>query len=199
MRAIQDMTGRRFGRLVATAPSARTDHRTRWKCLCDCGREIVIRADVLRSGAANSCGCARGNFLSQSNRRHGHSATPTYQVWINIVRRCTKPNVKFYRHYGGRGIRVCDRWLKFENFLEDMGVRPEGLSIERIDNNGHYEPGNCRWASSKEQARNRRGTRFILLHGERLPLTAAAERMGVSPHSLRAKIRRGQPVEGVTA
>lgn len=193
-----DLTGKRFGKLLVLQRSGDT-RKVRWQCRCDCGVETVVRSDVLTSGSANSCGCSRGEFIGQANRRHGLSGTPTYQAWINMVRRCTNPNVKHFARYGGRGIRVCERWMIFENFLEDMGIRPDGRSIERDDNDGHYEPGNCSWANSKQQARNRRNTKFVLLHGERMSLTEAAERLEMSPHSLRAKIRRGHPVEGVVA
>lgn len=199
MRQVRDLTGTRFGKLSAIklVLNAGPGRHTRWQCRCDCGKKAIIRSDVLVSGFSNSCGCATASFISQANIRHGQSNTPTYRAWINMVRRCINPNVAHFDRYGGRGIRVCRRWRKFENFLEDMGLCPDGLSIERLNNNGHYNLANCCWASAKDQARNRRNTKFVLLHGERMPLTMAAERLGISPHSLRANVRRGNFVEGI--
>jgi hypothetical protein len=130
------------------------------------------------------------------NYRHGRSRTPIHRVWSTMVERCTSPKSKKWPLYGGRGIRVCERWLTFENFLADMGERPSaGHTLDRIDTDGHYEPGNVRWATQTEQQRNRRNNRLITFRGETLCLAAWAERVGLSIGTLGFRVRSGWPVE----
>ena len=151
-----DITGQRFGLLVAekpvgTAPGA----GTLWQCKCDCGRTPVVYGRVLRGGITRSCGCKGGGY------KHGYARDglrhPSYIVWIGMLERCNNPNHLSYKNYGGRGIKVCKRWLDFTKFLQDMGERPSPeLQIDRIDNDGNYEPGNCKWSTRKEQTLSRR-------------------------------------------
>lgn len=131
-------------------------------CRCDCGKMSSVRIHNLKSGNTKSCGCEK----SCRTEIHGRSRTVEYACWSSMISRCYNPNVESYINYGGRGIIVCPRWRNsFASFFEDMGKRPQGLSIERINNEGHYEPSNCKWATRKEQQNNRRyGKGLILVH-----------------------------------
>lgn len=166
-RRVLDISGQRFGSLVALRPTdQRTHGRVVWECLCDCGATALVAGDTLRDGRTRSCGCLRRSTGAKATAyKHGGAAgdalSPEYKVWRGIKRRCFMPNDPAYPRYGGRGIRLCDRWMDFNAFLSDMGPRPSpDHSIDRIDNDGNYEPGNCRWATRAEQSQNRRNTRL---------------------------------------
>lgn len=159
---VDDLTGRKFGRLTVIAEDGRDRHyNVFWMCACECGSLHRVNGKTLRTGETSSCGCWRREHTKRAlHARHGHARksgnSATYRCWKNMLMRCLDPKNRDYRHYGGRGIGVCERWRTFDNFLADMGVKPNGLTIDRIDNDRGYEPGNCRWVTQGENNKNRR-------------------------------------------
>ena len=153
----KDLTGQRFGRLVALRPAGRDKyHAVLWECQCDCGKKCIVRGSSLSDGHSRSCGCLHKEEAANQKRTHGMSRSRTYISWEGMIRRCENPKATGFELYGGRGISVCERWHKFENFYEDMGERPLGKTIDRSDNEGNYEPGNCKWSTPHEQNMNKR-------------------------------------------
>lgn len=145
--------GRRFGSLVAQ----RRLPGSRYECLCDCGNTTIVRTTSLTSGNTSSCGCkAAKNTIGDRRRTHGQRKTPAYTTWSSMMTRCYNSNAANYWYYGGRGIRVCKRWHEFSAFYEDMGERPKGHTLDRIDPDGDYTPSNCRWATHSTQMSNKR-------------------------------------------
>lgn len=157
MPAFIDLTKRKFGRLVVIE-RARNAKRScvLWRCRCDCGNIVVIRSTNLRSGNTQSCGCLQKEIVGKIFTKHGMRRAKEYEVWTNMLKRCNNPKSSYYYNYGGRGITVCEKWLKFVGFFEDMGSLPKGLTLERRNNDKGYYKENCYWADYTTQSRNQR-------------------------------------------
>lgn len=201
-RSLKDYTGTRFGRLVGVQLLQRdetTENNHLWRFRCDCGAEKDARIKLVRSGNTTSCGCAFRDVMVERNTTHGLSRNPAYKIWKGMKARCNTPTNTDYASYGGRGIRVCERWSEFPNFLADMGERPEGHSIDRIDVNGHYEPSNCRWSPPVEQANNKRTSRLIEIGGEIRTLQQWSDHHGIGRSLVAWRMRQGWPIAEVFA
>ncbi len=186
-----DLTGQQFDRLTVLSFSHKNDRgELYWNCRCTCGAEKAVKAGVLRSGKARSCGC----LAREINTIHGMTKTRTFKSWESMWQRCTNPNAKSFEHYGGRGIKVCDRWRDFQAFLEDMGERPEGKSLDREASDGDYTPENCRWADKYQQQRNKRDTSQIVYGGVTQSYAAWAEQTGLASETISRRIRSGWSV-----
>jgi hypothetical protein len=174
-----------------------------WVVKCICGKVRTVQQSNLREGRTKSCGCLHSETSRETglrNRRHGQTRTPTWRTWQSILTRCLNPNSKDYKRYGARGIRICRRWLKFENFLADMGERPPGRSIDRFPNQkGNYKPGNCRWATTKQQGNNRYTNVLITFKGKTLNIAEWAPIVGIKYQTLHKRISRGDsPIKALT-
>lgn len=192
-----DLSGREFYRLTAIHREYR-GREAWWNCLCKCGQTKWIRQSHLVQSMVRSCGCMRYVWVAEKLRtryiKHGLSKTRMYNTWKAMKDRCLNPDHKIYRHYGGRGIKVCERWMSsFENFLSDMGYKPTRCVLDRIDNDGDYEPGNCRWSTPKESATNRRTTHWIMVDGVKMSMSEAARVRGMRPGTLSERLRKGIP------
>jgi len=188
----QDITGNRYGRLKVLRYVGRTKRGIAlWECRCDCGTIKTIMAGSLRraSWPTRSCGCLQ----LERARTHGMKRTREWSCWSGMKRRCLDPNNIGYKRYGGRGIKVCQKWLhSFEAFFADMGACPSAKhSIDRIDNDGDYRPENCRWATPSEQSRNRRHNRLITAWGRTQALVAWSQETGLNPMTIASRLRKG--------
>ena len=200
LRPLLDRTGQRFGRLTVIGLSER-DHsptrRHRWLAVCDCGKEKVANAWLLTQGHTQSCGCLARETLVARNTTHGLSRahSKAYRSWKDMRARCNNPNDSDYKDYGGRGIRVCERWDDFSAFYEDMGDRLPGLTIDRIDTNGDYEPGNCRWTDANTQANNKRSNRIVEYRGMEMTMMQLSRLCGVGVGTISYRLKIGYPIE----
>lgn len=205
--AKDDMIGKKFSRLTVLRFARKTKTgKSFYECLCNCGKIKIMRKDHFTSGRSKSCGCLICEQCSKTgklNKRHGHGnstnkyCTPTYGSWVAMKARCSNPHNIGYKDYGGRGITVCERWLNFENFLADMGERPVGTSIDRIDNNKGYYSENCRWATRKKQKRNQRSNTFVTFNGQTKCIADWAKITGIPDATIRSRVKCSWPIERV--
>jgi hypothetical protein len=186
----------RHGRLVVVELLPRVvGQRPGCRCECDCGAEKIAALADLRASRTSSCGCLAHDVLVARNTSHGLTNTATYRAWSNMLTRCRRREGEIgWKDYAGRGIRVCAAWLTFDGFLKDMGECPPGYTLERKDVDKNYEPGNCRWATKLEQARNKRTNRYLEHGGERLMITEWAARLGVDASTINARLKLGWSV-----
>lgn len=193
----EDLTGRRYGKLVVLGKhpvEQNTYPKVRWCCVCDCGKEVVKSTQCLKSTL--SCGCLQIERTVRANTTHGGTGTATHNAWRSMRNRCLNPAAEHYPGYGGRGITICERWGDYQNFLADMGPRPSNKhSIDRIDNEGNYEPGNCRWATVKQQSRNRRTNRQYTMDGETKCMAEWCEQYGIRLITMYSRLHRGWDIE----
>lgn len=189
MALIIDLTGQKFNRLAVIGRDGSKRGRPLWHCKCDCGNDVYLNTQLLTKGITKSCGCIHIKHGCSSNKNN--KGTREYLAWSSARKRCFNPKHKFYADYGGRGIVVHEVWSDFVVFLEDMGPCPDNFELDRIDNNGNYEPGNCRWIDRKTQVNNRRNTTIVTLRGESMPASNAADILGVPAKSLRDSMREG--------
>ena len=193
---VVDIIGMKFTRwlVLSRGPNDAVGKAT-FLCRCDCGAEKVLNGIVLRRGVSKSCGCLKLEMLSKRQKTHGHTAngitSPTFHSWSGMMARCSNPNNDHFKYYGAICITVCDRWKSFANFLEDMGEKPPRMSIDRIDVTKGYEPGNCRWATAKQQARNKSNNTMLTVNGETRCMQEWAELLGIKQSTLSYRIQHG--------
>ena len=192
-----DRTGQRFHFLVVISLSRKDKHgHSFWNCRCDCGSEKVVAASSFTRGGVKSCGCKTGELIAKARTTHGGTNTTEFWIWRSMKARCLNPNHKAFKNYGGRGIKICERWLhSFDNFLADMGPRPAGYSINRIDNDGDYKPGNCEWVTWVEQQNNRRSNHLLEFNGKSQTITQWALEIGMKPCTLLRRVKNRWTIE----
>jgi len=194
-----DLVGQRFGRLVVMELIGRINNNIRWNCICDCGKTTIVQGGNLPNGNTKSCGCYRKEQTSERITIHGHLKnkliTRIYKCWQHMMERCYNSSCKEYKYYGGRGIKVCERWHKFENFYKDMGNKPEGMTLDRKNNDGDYCLENCRWATKEEQANNKRNNHWIEYQGETKTLAQWARSLDIKAATLGRRLRVGWSIE----
>jgi hypothetical protein len=194
MAKLIDLVGQKFGKLEVKSFHGKIKSHYYWNCLCECGNLSRVSGYRLRSGHTKSCGCLRKTAIP--GRYIDGKRTREMSCWQNMIYRCYNPKNKSYKYYGGRGIQVCERWRdSFENFFEDMGKCPDGMSIERVDNDGNYEPSNCKWIPKKNQNSNRRDTVIITYNGETKTLNQWATCLGMNYSILKMRLRNWNNVE----
>lgn len=186
-------SGEKYNRLTLIAPGERNkDGRILWKAICDCGHTIYVDAAKLGSGNTKSCGCLKNEKTSKRFSKHRMRHTKEYDIWCSMRQRCNNPKQAKYYLYGGRGIKVCESWNKsFTAFYSDMGQKPYGMSLDRIDNDKGYSSKNCRWATQTTQAKNTSRSRFVVLDGKRMNVKDAEEILGVGHAICKMVYRHG--------
>lgn len=202
-----DLTGKKFNRLTVIKEVGRDNQGfVTWLCKCDCGNEVVVTGASLRRGNTKSCGCLIHDILVKRNTKHNMVGTRFYEIWASMKKRCLNSKSKAFKHYGARGIKVCDRWSSFENFYNDMfqsyldHVEKYGESettLDRIDVNGNYSLGNCRWSTWKEQANNRSNSRYI--PNTDMTIAQASDRYGIKYTIIIGRLKNGKDIFGNTS
>ena len=195
MVAVSDLTNQVFGRLTVLHRNGSRNGRAVWRCRCECGKEVYVMSKRLLGGNTQSCGCYRTDLHSQRATTHGHTNSSTYLSWRAMLQRATNPNHVAADRYQGRGITVDEKWLTFEGFLEDMGERPEGKTLDRKDNSKGYCKDNCRWATRKEQQANRRTSILIEFEGKIYTVPEMSKILGLSMNIIRRAVAEGRPVD----
>lgn len=191
-----DLTGQRFGRLIVIKKHGINNHRqVQWLCQCDCGNLTTPLGMCLRNKSTQSCGCLSKQLIASLNYKHGMTKTPIYGIWRSMMQRCYDINSHAYDRYGGRGITVCNKWHDFESFYQDMGNKPKSSSLERINNDGPYSPKNVIWATSKQQANNRRSNVILEYQGRKQTMQQWSDETGLKIQTLWARLDRGWSVE----
>lgn len=198
MVAFIDLTGQTFGRLtVIKRMDNSRNKKIIWLCKCRCGGEKIIDGANLRNGDTQSCGCIKKERLVSQNTKHNQTFSPTHTTWRGMLERCRYKNNKRYDRYGGRGISVCKEWYDFNNFIRDMGERPEGKTLDRIDLNGNYCKENCRWATLIEQANNRTNNHNLTYKGMTKTLKQLADIIGMDRHTIKNKLNQGWVIDEI--
>ena len=187
------LIGKRFGRLTVISYAGKRGNHIMVKCKCDCGNVIITRASRINSGNAKSCGCYRRD----KNTKHGKRHTKLYNRWCNMRRRCNDSKNRYYKDYGGRGICVCPEWNNsFESFYQwaQTSGYNDSLTLDRIDNNGNYEPNNCRWVTVKEQANNRRSSKYIQYNNKMMTVAQWADLLNIKHATINKRLKMGWPI-----
>ena len=194
----KDLAGKKFGRLTVLhdIEERYSDGGIQWACKCDCGNTITTVGYSLTRGRTKSCGCLAREKASKRATTHGMKSSPEYHTWVSLRQRCLNTNNKDYNRYGGRGVLLHSRWRKFENFIEDMGLRPSSShSIDRTDNDGDYSPENCRWVTRNEQQSNKRNNHLITLRGRTMTQSAWSRKQNIPVDTLHLRLKRGWSAE----
>ncbi len=192
---MKDLTGKVFGKLTAVQRIGKRRYESLWLCKCECGNTSQVGIGALNSGNTKSCGCSHKESQLRNCRKHGHSSqtkiSPTYISWSEMKSRCNNPKHTGYERYGGRGITIFQSWMQFQNFLNDMGERPSGMTLERKDVNGNYDPDNCKWATKLEQANNTTTNKFITIKGRTKTIAEFSRESGIKAATLYYRVKQG--------
>lgn len=198
MGKIKDLTGMKFGRLSVAGFEGSSHGTTFWLCKCDCGNTVTVKGSSLRIGGTRSCGCLFKEIHARRLSKHGESHTRLHNVWSGMLQRCNDSKSGEYHRYGGRGIKVCEEWLSYVNFRDwalangyDKDAPPRECTLDRIDNDGNYEPNNCRWVSMREQSLNKSGLHLVTYRGVTMTLTQWSEKTGIKRHTLLYRLKAG--------